>query len=139
MQRQDWDNTGYRKWFSKQRVKNYPPLKRGPLQKTPSSDHPYYKGSWSDVSHGSTYYATEKGLDYYFGSFEQYPKDTQHAIWIQTLFENAPQTRQAYVDQTNDLFNSRVTLQDHHTAEYIAAEFLDRGYITFNPEEAADY
>tara|TARA_B100000749_G_C18402507_1_gene455453 strand:- start:887 stop:1288 length:402 start_codon:yes stop_codon:yes gene_type:complete len=111
----------------------------GPLQKTPSADHPYYKGSWSKIMHGSTYYATEKGLDYYHGSFEQYPKDNQQAIWIQTLFENAPQTRQAYVDQTNDLFNSGVTLQDHHTAEYIPAEFLDRGYITFNPEEAADY
>ena len=113
----------------------------GPLQKTPSSDRPYFKGgdSWSNIPHGRTYYITEKGLEYYHGSFEQYPKDNQHSIWTQTLFDNAPQTKAAFVDQTNDLFNSGVTLQDHHTAEYLAAELYKRGYLTFNADEAAEY
>ena len=113
----------------------------GPLQKTPSSDHPYFKGgtSWGNTPHGNTYYVTEKGLDYYHGSFQDYPEDNQHSKWIQTLFENAPQTKAAFVDQTNNLYLSGVTLQDHHTAEYLAAEFHNRGYITFNADEAAEY
>jgi len=107
----------------------------GPLQKTPSSDHPYYKAKgWTNRAYGATYNITQKGEDYYNGAFQSYPQDNQHSIWIEELLGNAPQTRGAFVDATNMLFNRGVTLQDHHTAELLAAEFYDRGYITYDEE-----
>jgi len=106
----------------------------------PLEKQPYFeKGGWGNVTHGRTYYITEKGLDYYHGSFEQYPKSNQDALWIQTLFDNAPQTKAAFVDQTNDLYNQGITKQDHHEAEATAAELYKRGYLTFNADEAAEY
>jgi hypothetical protein len=135
MQREDRSDGGYRKWFTKQRLKNLRPLRRGPLQKTPSEDHPYYKAKgWTNRAYGATYNITQKGEDYYNGAFQSYPQDNQHSIWIEELLGNAPQTRGAFVDATNMLFNRGVTLQDHHTAELLAAEFYDRGYITYDEE-----
>ena len=110
----------------------------GPIIHTPRAGHPYYgRDGWGNIMHGKKYYPTEAGLNYYYMGRESAPR-TQTDLWLDVLFNQEPKTRQAYVDRTNDLFNSQQTMQDHHAAEYVAAEMLSRKFITFDPNEAAE-
>ena len=105
--------------------------RRGPVLGNPGSDHPYYgKGGWGDLMYGRRYYVTEKGNHYYLNSSSFLGGNTQFELWDDALFEQEPKTRAGYVDRTNDLFNSRQTTQDHHAAEFWAAEHLAAGNIS---------
>jgi len=108
--------------------------RRGPVFSTPSASHPYYgKGGWGDLMYGRRYYVTEKGNEYYLNKPEDFlGGNSQTELWDDALFEQDPKTRAGYVDRTNDLFNSRQTMQDHHAAEIWAAEHLAAGNISLD-------
>ena len=95
----------------------------------------YYKGGrrgWSNQFHVIMYYVTNKVYQTYNSDFQWGPP-IEIELWADALFDQEPKTSQAYVDRTNDLFNSRQTSRDHHEAEYFAARMQKEGLISFDP------
>jgi len=99
-----------------------------------SGDTYYHSGrhGWGNQLYGNRYYVTQKGYQIYNSEPERFPP-IELELWADALFDQEPKTRVAYIDRTNDLFNSRQTRRDHHEAEYFAARMQKEGLISFDP------
>ena len=94
---------------------------------------PHSYTDWKNLVYSTTYYVTDSGLKYHEDELASGSLRETEELWHEALFENAPQTKVAFIDHTNELFLRRKTTWDHHKAEQFASIMMDHGYITTDP------